>query len=77
MSLDGKMHRNSIPNKLQRPEGVQSMGQNERKCEIMSPDMPPVWMVCPWQRLLCSANLASWCPLLADVAKLKATLTHQ
>lgn len=69
MNLDGKMHPDSIPNTLQTPAGVQSMGPNESKCEIKSPDVPPVWMVHPQQQFLCSADLSSWCPLLADVAK--------
>ena len=46
------------------------MGPNERKCEIKSPDMPAVRMVRPRQQLVCSADLSSWCSLLADVAKL-------
>lgn len=46
------------------------MGTNESKCEIKSPNMPPVQMVHPWHQLLCSTDVSSWCPLLIYVAKL-------
>lgn len=43
MNLDWNMHPNITPNTLQTPAGDQPMGPNESKCEIKSPDMPPIW----------------------------------
>lgn len=77
MNLVGKMHPDNIPNTLWTPAGIQSMGTNESKCEIKSPNMPPVQMVHHWHQLLCSTDVSSWCRLLVYVAKLQTTLIHQ